>query len=108
MNPTIRKAMFRGTKLFRGFKKVLHKRQYSFQPDASSRRYLRAKLMHYHTKKNPLVRWRQSKKRFSVRRLSKLLSKRTGTRVQVRATNVFTYLLKKAKEISFSKSQKHI
>lgn len=105
LNLVIRKAMFRGTKLFLGFKKKINS---GCQPNVKSRSYIKNKFSNYLTKKNHWMRWRQSKKRFSSRWLSKLLSKRTGMRVQAKAINVFTYLLKKTKKVTFNKSQKHI
>lgn len=109
MNLVVRKAMFRGTRLFRGFKRKLRRHSgLEVHSMKRSRKYLHNKLINYRIKKNRWMRWRQSKKRLSSRLLSKLLSKRTGTRVQVRATNVFTYLLKKNKIMTFSRAQKHI
>lgn len=106
-NLMVRKAMFRGTKLFRGLKRRL-RRANGVRSIRSSRARLRARLIHYRVRKNRWVRWRQSKKRLSSRRLSKLLSKRVGSRVQVRATNVFTYLLKKGNRLTRGRSQRHI
>jgi len=46
--------------------------------------------------------------RVNSRLLSKQLSKRVGTRVQVKAMNAFTYLLKKTKAINFGTAQQRI
>lgn len=111
LNRMVMKAMFRGTKLFRGFKKVLlvnkRKNQSKIRIKKISK-YLKDKFTHYETKKNRWMRWRLSKKRINSRLLSKQLSKRVGSRVQVKFMNAFTYLLKKTKVLHYGTAQQRI
>lgn len=58
LNKIVKKAMFRGTKLFRGFKK--HSRINNIK-SGRVRKYLKNKFVNYRTKKNRLMRWRLSK-----------------------------------------------
>jgi hypothetical protein len=53
-NRIVRKAMFRGTKLFRGFKSKLRKNNFNYA--LKTRKYLKNKFTHYLTCKNKFTR----------------------------------------------------
>jgi hypothetical protein len=115
LNRMITKAMFRGTKLFHGFKTFLSKnsnfntsKKVNSWKRITTHKYLRSKIANYLIKKNRWRRWRSSRYRLSSKRLSKQVSKRIGTRVQVKAINVFNYLAKKNKKLYFKRHQRHI
>lgn len=103
LNKLVMKSMFRGTKLFRGLKPFIHKKSNSLFS-----KYLANKFLHYSIKSNRWARWRMSSHRINSRLLSKQLSKRVGSRIQIKAMNVFTYLLKKTKVINFGVAQRRI
>lgn len=112
LNRIVMKAMFRGTKLFRGFKKLIlvnkHKKFKLKTRVKKVSKYLKNKFTHYDTKKNRWIRWRLSKQRLNARLLSKQLSKRVGSRVQIKFMNAFTYLLKKTKVLHYGTAQQRI
>ena len=107
-NKFITKSMFRGSKLFLGYKTFdLKYKKQSFNWSKTNK-FLKINLVNYTPTKNTWSRWRTSKTSLSAWKLSKQLSKRVGVRVKVKLFNAFLYISKKSKKFKFKKHQRHI